>query len=71
MPISESEIEAIIQGHESRNAALRQTLVEKGVYLGEVQTIEGHFWSGSPANAESLAEDLAGSARTNPLHPTR
>jgi hypothetical protein len=59
MPISEVEKEAIIQGHESRNAALRQTLIEKGVDLGEPRTIECHFWSWSPANAASLAEDLA------------
>src|SRR5713226_2456813 len=58
VPISETEIEAIIQGHESRNAALRQTLIEKGVDLGEPRTIECHFWSWSPANAASLAEDL-------------
>lgn len=59
MPISESEIEAIIQGHESRNAALRQTLIEKGVDLGEPRTIECHFWAWSPANAKTLADDLA------------
>lgn len=58
MPISETEIEAIIQGHESRNAALRQTLIEKGVDLGEPRAIECHFWSWSQANAASLAEDL-------------
>jgi hypothetical protein len=59
MPIPETAIAAIIQGHESRNAALRQTLIEKGVDLGEPRTIECHFWSWSPANAASLAEDLA------------
>src|SRR5271155_5032707 len=58
MPISETQIEAIIQGHESRNAALRQTLIEKGVDLGEPRIIECHFWSWSQANAASLAEGL-------------
>jgi regulator of ribonuclease activity B len=58
MPISEMEIDAIIQGHEARNAALRQTLIEKGVDLGEPRTIECHFWSWSPAEAASLAEHL-------------
>jgi regulator of RNase E activity RraB len=57
-PVSETEIEAIIQGHESRNAALRQTLIENGVDLGESRTIECHFWSWSELNAARLAEDL-------------
>jgi len=51
MPISETEIETIFQGHESRNAALRQTLIEKGVDLGEPRATECHVWSWSPANA--------------------
>jgi regulator of RNase E activity RraB len=59
MPVSETEIEAIIQGHESRNAALRQTLIAKGADLGEPRMIECHFWSWSQTNAASLAGDLA------------
>jgi hypothetical protein len=58
MPIPEAEIEAIIRGHESRNAALRQTLIDKGVDLGEPRTIECHFWSWSQANSANLADDL-------------
>src|SRR5580704_3622797 len=58
IPISEAEIAAIIQGHESRNAALRKTLIEKGVDLGEPRTIECHFWSWNQANAASLADEL-------------
>jgi regulator of RNase E activity RraB len=57
--ISEAEIEAIIQGHESRNAALRQMLIEKGADLGEPRTIECHFWCWSRAASATLADDLA------------
>ena len=58
MPISETGIEAIIQGHESRNAALRQTLIDKGVDLGEPRIIECHFWAWSKENTATLTEDL-------------
>jgi Regulator of ribonuclease activity B len=58
-PVPETELQAIIRGHESRNDALRQTLVDKEVDLGEHRTIECHFWSWSEGNAASLAQDLA------------
>jgi regulator of RNase E activity RraB len=55
---SEADIEEIIEGHESRNEALRQTLVAKGIDLGEPRVIECHFWAWSEENAASLAEDV-------------
>lgn len=59
LPISEAEIEAIIEGHEARNAALSQLLIERGVNLREARKIECHFWSWTEINAANLAEDLA------------
>ena len=56
--IPEAEIETIIQGHESRNETLRQTLVSKGVDLGEPRMIECHFWAWSSDDAADLAEAL-------------
>ena len=58
MGISESELEKVIEGHESRNAALRQTLVQRGVDFREPRTIECHFWTWSEKDAADLAQDL-------------
>lgn len=59
--VSESEIEAILQGHESRNEALRQTLLGKGVDFAEPRVIECHFWAWNEDDAAGLAGDLVGS----------
>jgi hypothetical protein len=56
--ISEAEIETIIQAHKSRNEALRQTFISKGVDLGEPRMIECHFWAWSGDDAAGLAEAL-------------
>lgn len=58
MPISENEIKTFIREHESRNEALRQRLVGKGLDLREPRAIECHFWAWSQADAASLAEAL-------------
>jgi regulator of RNase E activity RraB len=59
MPISESEIEKLIRGHESRNQALRQTLLSKGVDPREPRMIECHFGAWGREDAASLSEALA------------
>ena len=58
MAISEAQLEAIIKGHESRNEALRQTLIGKGADLSESRMIECHFWAWSSDDAARLAQAL-------------
>lgn len=58
MPISEDELATIIREHESRNEALRQTLVGKGLDFAEPRAIECHFWAWSQADATGLAQAL-------------
>ena len=58
MQTSQSEIETIIKGHEARNEALRQILVNRGIDLREPRQIECHFWAWSDEDATSLADAL-------------
>jgi hypothetical protein len=57
MPEQET-IEDIIAGHAARNAALRQTFLEKNVDLREPRIIECNFWLWSEKDAAELSEAL-------------
>lgn len=59
--MSEADIQTMIAGHESRNEALRQTLLSKGIDLREPRKIECHFWSFNREDATSLATALTAS----------
>ena len=58
--MNESEIEAILSGHEARNERLRVLLIEKGVNLDEARQIECHFWAWSQEDANALSDALRG-----------
>jgi regulator of RNase E activity RraB len=56
--MTESEIRAIIRGHEKRNAELLRSLRLKGVALNEARPVEHHFWANSQGDAALLAREL-------------
>lgn len=56
--MTESEIEAIIQGHEKRNPELLRALNSKGVVLSKARPVEHHFWANSQREASMLAKAL-------------
>lgn len=54
----DSKIDAIIEGHEARNKALRRLFIEKGANLREPRFIECHFWTWSSEDADGIAKSL-------------
>jgi regulator of RNase E activity RraB len=56
--MTESEIKAIIRGHEKRNPELLRYLGSKGVSLNKARPVEHHFWANAQNEAAMLAKAL-------------
>lgn len=59
MPMSEAEINEAVEGHDTRNDALRLSLAKDGVDLKIPRDIDCHFWVSSRENASRLAAILS------------
>lgn len=56
--IDSDEIVLAIEGHNRRNLALKDNLVQKGIVLDDPRAVELHFWSAEQRNAALLARAL-------------
>lgn len=56
--MTEEDIQGTISRHRSRNAQLRQVLIEKRVSLTEERPIDVHFWAWDQTDAAVLAREL-------------
>lgn len=55
---SESEIQTILAGHQSRNTELLRVLEGKSIPLFDERLIEHHFWSPNRQSAAHLGQQL-------------
>lgn len=55
---SESEVQTILAGHQSRNAELLRVLQGKSISLVEERLIEHHFWAPNRQSAAYLGQQL-------------
>lgn len=52
------DIASSIEGHNHRNLALRDDLLQKGIVLDDPRAVELHFWSTAQRDAALLARAL-------------
>ena len=56
--MTESEIKGLISGHVTRNEALLEMLIDKGVSIADARSIDHHFWVNTQEEAVRLGKQL-------------